>query len=229
MVTSKILSRLDLSDDFLNQFDVQNKALKKQVGLYGVESIDNPDILTISVNPKEYFEKYRDKRINKKHKGLKKDTPGMDFEAYSSRLLSLYEFCHDNIPEKIKQKRFQIVHNSMQIISVSKTQFAGLNDKRFYFHDGIVLLPFGHFLLEASRKLKQQYKSRIKTAIKEQKYKFLAAEADAVKKCERVWILRNIFSLPPLYYLLNSANLVRGRMQRYKSTRQYIVNCNWKK
>ena len=106
MVTSKILSRLDLSDDFLNQFDVQNKALKKQVGLYGVESIDNPDILTISVNPKEYFEKYRDKRINKKHKGLKKDTPGMDFEAYSSRLLSLYEFCHDNIPEKIRQKRF---------------------------------------------------------------------------------------------------------------------------
>ena len=30
----------------------------------------------------------------------------MDFEAYSSRLLSLYEFCHDNIPEKIRQKRF---------------------------------------------------------------------------------------------------------------------------
>ena len=152
-------------------------------------------------------------------KDLKKDTPGMDFEAYSSRLLSLYEFCYDNIPQKIKQKRFQIVHNSMQMVSISKTQFAGLNDKRFYFHDGIVSLPFGHFLLKASRKLKEQYKSKIKTAIKEKKYKFLAAEADAVKKCDRVRISRNILSLPPLYCLLNSTNLMRGQMQTYKSTR----------
>ena len=102
----------------------------------------------------------------------------------------------------------------MQMVLIRKTQFAGLNDKRFYFHDGIVLLPFEHFLLEASRKLKEQYKSKIKTAIKEQKYKFLAADADAGK---RVRILRNIFSLPPL---LNSTNLMRGRMQTYKATRE---------
>ena len=31
MVTSKILSRLELSDDFLNQFGVQNKALKNKL------------------------------------------------------------------------------------------------------------------------------------------------------------------------------------------------------
>ena len=85
MIASKILNRLDLSDDFWAQFDVQNKKLKKQVGLHEIESINNPNILTISINPKEYFEKCRDKNINKKHKGLKRDTPGMDFEAYSSR------------------------------------------------------------------------------------------------------------------------------------------------
>ena len=107
----------------------------------------------------------------------------------------------------------------MQMVSISKTQFAGLNDKRFYFSDRIVSLPFGHFLLEASRKLKEQYKSKIKTAIKEKKYKFLAAEADAEKKCDRVRISRNILSLPPLYCLLNSTNLMRGQMQTYKSTR----------
>ena len=33
----------------------------------------------------------------------------------------------------------------MQMNSVKRTQFAGLNDKRYYFHDGIVSLPFGHF------------------------------------------------------------------------------------
>ena len=93
MIVSKIINRLDLSDDFWAQFGVQNKKIKKQVGLHEIESINNPNILTISINPKEYFEKYRDKRINKKHKGLKRNTPGMDFEAYSSRLLFLLEFC----------------------------------------------------------------------------------------------------------------------------------------
>ena len=69
---------------------------------YEIESIDNANVITISVNPKEYFEKYRDKTVNKKHKGLKKDTPGMNFEAYSQRICSLHKFCTDQKPKKIK-------------------------------------------------------------------------------------------------------------------------------
>ena len=83
MITSKILKRLDFSDDFWQQLNVQEKTVQKQVGLYEVESIDNPNVITISVNPKEYFEKYRDKTVNRKHKDLKRDTPRMNFEAYT--------------------------------------------------------------------------------------------------------------------------------------------------
>ena len=71
-----------MSNDFWQNFNVQNKQLKKQVGLCEVENINNTNI-SVAVNPKEYFEKYRDKTVNKKHKGLKRDTPGMNFEAYS--------------------------------------------------------------------------------------------------------------------------------------------------
>ena len=53
MTASKIFQRLDLSDDFWKQYSVQNKAIKKQVGLYEIESIDNANIITISENPKE--------------------------------------------------------------------------------------------------------------------------------------------------------------------------------
>ena len=81
MIASKILNRLDLFNDFWAQFDVQTKTLSKLVSLYKIESIDNRNILNISINPTVYFKKYRDKIINKKHKGLKRDTPGMDFEA----------------------------------------------------------------------------------------------------------------------------------------------------
>ena len=78
----KVLNRLDLSNELWEQFNVQNKSLKKLVGLCEVENISNTNILTIAINPKEYFEKYKDFSINKKHKGLKKNKPGMDFEAF---------------------------------------------------------------------------------------------------------------------------------------------------
>ena len=52
LITSKILSRLDLSDDFSGQFGVQDKNLKKQVGLFEAESINVPNVITISINPK---------------------------------------------------------------------------------------------------------------------------------------------------------------------------------
>ena len=106
IIASKIFQRLDLSNDFWDKFNVQNKEIKKQVRLYEIENIDTANVITIAVNPKEYFEKYRDKTVNKKHKGLKKDTPGMNFEAYSQRICSLHEFFKNQ--KKIKQKRFQI-------------------------------------------------------------------------------------------------------------------------
>ena len=60
------MNRLDLSDGFWEQFNVQNKSLKKKVGLYEVENSNNTNILTIAINPKEYFEKYKDFSITKK-------------------------------------------------------------------------------------------------------------------------------------------------------------------
>ena len=68
---------------------MQDESLKKQVVLYKVDAIDNLDTITIAVNPKEYLEKYRDKEINKKHKGVRKGTPSIDFDIYSRRILSL--------------------------------------------------------------------------------------------------------------------------------------------
>ena len=54
----------------------------------------------------------------------------------------------------------------MQMKSVKKTQFAGLNDKRFYFHDGIVSLPFGNFLLNKVREEKEKNRSDLHAKIK---------------------------------------------------------------
>ena len=87
----------------------------------------------------------------------------MDFDSYSNRLSDLTEFSNEflskpNKVEKTEQKRFQVINESMQMKSVSKVQFGQLNDKRFYFSNGIMSLPFGHPYLEELRKDKHKYR-----------------------------------------------------------------------
>ena len=162
MLESKVFDRLDLSAQFYEQFDCRNKDLNKRIGLFEIENIDNANVFTFSLNPKEYYERFADHSDNKKHNGLKKCTPGMDFDSYSSRSCDLTEYANEylnksNKVELIEQKRFQVVHESMQMKSVSKVQFGQLSDKRFYFLNGIISLPYEHPYLE---KLRQQEKAK---------------------------------------------------------------------
>ena len=123
--------------------------------MYEIERIDNPSIVTVAVNPKEYFQKYTDISFNKKHIGLKKDTVEMHFETYAKRVMSLNDLANQK-GKKIQRNRFQIKNTEMRMQSISKNHFAGLNDKRFYFYEGIVSIPFGYPLLEKLRKEKKK-------------------------------------------------------------------------
>ena len=170
MIISKVFDRLDLTADFWKQFDVQNKKLKKQVSLFEIKNIGKPNVITIALNRKEYYERFNDHSDNKKHKGLHRSTRGMDFDSYSERLSDLNEFSRDYIkkPKSVLKKRFQIIHESMQMKSVTKVQFGELNDKRFYFSNGLISLPFDHPYLENLRKEKHKYKA-IHKVIQEKK------------------------------------------------------------
>ena len=147
------------------------------------------------------------------------NTPEMDFDACSERLATLHEYCFERKPKKIDQKRFQIMNDLMQMRSVKKTHFAGLNGKRFYFHDGIASLPFGHSCLNKVRKAKEKHRADLHTKIKKKMYGFLALENCSVHLCERLRVLRSIYAQPPLLYLLNSKPLVQEN---------YIINGSWK-
>ena len=46
----------------------------------------------------------------------------------------------------------------MQMKSVTKVQFVQINDKRFYFSDGLISLPFGLYL-ENLKKGKHKYRA----------------------------------------------------------------------
>ena len=226
IILLKIGHRIDTSHDFYANFLCQNKQLKKQVGLYEVESIDNANIITIAVNSKEYFEVFRNKAISKKHKGVKKSTPYMNFEAFAGRIMDIREYSYaEKLPKTITQKRFQIKNTIMQMTTVRRKQFAGLNNKWFYLSDGIASLPYGHFLLSEIRGEKKQYK-HIHRKIMQIKDNLLRQEHGESSKCERVRVLRSILAQQPTYYKLESTKRPACK-NISQSTREYILSGMW--
>ena len=59
----------------------------------------DPCIVTLAVNPKKHSELFKSKRTNKKHKGIKKGAPGMNYENYAERIKPLYDFESFSKPE----------------------------------------------------------------------------------------------------------------------------------
>ena len=83
-----IHKRLNLSNEFFEQFDKRNLAVRKQVGVYEFENIKHGIVCTICVNSKEYLEVYGILfDINKKYKSVKRGTKGMNlwYEKYAAR------------------------------------------------------------------------------------------------------------------------------------------------
>ena len=122
---------------------LRKKRKEKKLGYYEVENINNPCILMLAVNPKEYLELFLDKKLNKKHKGIKKGSTGFGFENFSNRIISLVNFDTFKKPPLNTKKvsRLTLVNGEMIRTIVAKNKFSQLNDKRFYFPNG-VLSPF---------------------------------------------------------------------------------------
>ena len=95
--------------------------------------------------------------------------------------------------KKNVQKRLQVKNTELKMTSVNKVQFASLNDKRYYFSDGVVSLPFGHPSLSIIREYKKSL-PKIHTVIQQEKNKILKMENEIVNKNERLSVLRNILS-----------------------------------
>ena len=144
------MKRFDSSHSFWSQFGYQKPELRKCLGYFAVENIDNPCQLTIASNPKEYFEMFEDRGTNKKHKGIKEGSSGMDFENFASRIVSITNLEHFKKP-KVEYKevaRLTVDQGEVQKKTSPRCKFSQFNDTRFYFSNGLVSLPLFHPLLK---------------------------------------------------------------------------------
>ena len=106
----------------------------------------------------------------------------MDFESFASRIMDIREYTQSQKRSKqITQMRFQLKRTDMKLTIINNMQFAGPNDKRYYFTDGSTSLPYGHFLLAELNEKKKQYK-KIQNVIFKIKDDLIREECETVKK-----------------------------------------------
>ena len=84
----------------------------------------------------------KSENINKKHKGLRKGALGMEFEDHAKRINSIREI--ETFGQLSPENKFSIKNNEMILQEIEKSKFAQINDKRYYFSDEIVSLPFSY-------------------------------------------------------------------------------------
>ena len=82
IVKTDIYKRFEASHPFWEKFNARKPKRQKILCLYEVERVDSPCYVTIAVNPKEYFEFFHDYLVNKKHKGIKKGSRGMEYQNF---------------------------------------------------------------------------------------------------------------------------------------------------
>ena len=161
ILITELKDRLDLSDPFYDKFSMRTPDTKKQMGLFAFEQIGKKIKLCLASNPKEYLEVCAEEdedKINYKHKGIKKDSKGMSLKEYAKRLENL-SWLKDHqqslLSSKIVQTRFKKSLGDIKMIALSKIALAQLNDKVYYFENGLMSLPHEYPDLQEIMELRQ--------------------------------------------------------------------------
>ena len=80
----------------------------------------------------------------------------------------------------------------MTTFMIKKKKLSQLNDKRFYFPNAVVSLPFGHLSLTDIDEYKKNKGQRIEKYFWTEKETLLELEKIALKNCSRIDYLNNI-------------------------------------
>ena len=233
---TEIRERFDKSDKFWRRFNVHCPQNEKVLGLYEVEHTDDHCYVTLAVNPKEYFEYFKGDTCNKKHKGIKKGSPGMDYENYAEKIKPLVDFKTYKKPKAdIKDVvRISVKKGEMTTHKIIKSKFSQLNNKRFYFPNANVSLPFGHLALHEIDEYEKNKGRRIEKYFWTEKEKLLELEKNALKNSLRIDFLNNILEQVPKIVHVECRKFDRNTKFLYREELQqnildFILGAEWKK
>ena len=173
---------------------------------------------------------FENSEINKKHKGLKKGSSGMNFENYATRIVSLTNFDYfEKAPADYKKvARLTVDQGEMQKKTSLKTKFSLFNDKRFYFSDSVTSLPLFHSLLKDQMEHKKSMDQKIEKYFWDEKEVLLQKENKAQEQSKRLLLYRNILTSTPNYFPLDQKEkFVEKKQLIFKNTRDFVLERLW--
>ena len=226
IIASKIYNRFDSSHEYWEQFNSRKENLHKCLGYFEIENIDNPCILTIACNPNEYFELFENNKVNKKHKGIRKGSSGLNYESCVSRLVSLTNFDTFGKPssEYKEVSRLTVHQIEMQKKTSLKTKFPQFNDKRFYFSHGTTSLLLSHPYLKELVEYKKKMGQRTERYFWHEKETLLNIENKTQQQNKRLFLYHQILMNAADYFLLDQKeNFIAKTPLIFKETRDIIL------
>ena len=120
----------------------------------------------------------------------------------------------------------------MTTFLIKKNKFSQLNDKRFYFPNAIITLPFGHLTLNKIDEYKKDKGRKIEKYFWKEKETLLELEKEVLKKNERLDVLDNILKQVPKITALTSQKFDSAKfLYKEKINRRildYILEAGWK-
>ena len=138
----------------------------------------------------------------------KKGSSGINFENFAQRIKSLVHFeTFEQPPQDTEQvSSFTVVAGEMVKTTVVKIKFSQLNNKRFYFPDGVVSLPFYHPNLSKIDEFKQKKGQRIEKYFWEEKEHLFNLEKEALKNHPRLYLYHQILMSVPKIFNISQKN-----------------------
>ena len=104
---------------------------------------------------------------------------------------------------------------------IKKKYFSQLNDKRFYFPNGIISLPFGHLNLKEIDEYKNEKGQRIEKHFWNEEENLLKLEKSSLEKCERLDFLNTILMQVPKIGNLNVTKFHRNTTYLSQNNKTY--------
>ena len=108
--------------------------------------------------------------------------------------------------------------------TVTKCKFSQLNDKRFYFPDGIVSIPFGHPNLKEIDEFKRNKGQKIEKYFWEEKEVLFNLEKMALKQHSRLYLYHQILmSISKIFNTSQKDNFTKQKKTLLKRNTKDII------
>ena len=106
--------------------------------------------------------------------------------------------------------------------TIKKNKFSQLNNKRFYFANGIISLPFGHKYLEEIENYKNKKGQRIEKYFWKEKERLLELENECLKKNERLYFWNNILLQKPKIVAIDTKTVRINTENHYSKNKSVL-------